>query len=267
MSSFGIKGDCQLRHHGHIRKLHSQALSSTFGVTPSMSRLVDAAPAARGSIVAKSALVSWDSAQKLVIEAAPNASIIVEAGPGTGKTEVACGRIAHLIRQGMEPSNILLISFTRTAVAELRHRIACLSESETRARAVRITTLDSAAWQLRYGFSEEEVAKLFGSYESNIQEVIEQLKRGHDGILEFLERIEHLIVDEAQDLVGIRAELVGELIRCIQSTAGVTINADSAQAIYGFTTEEGSKGTMVGVPLPTRLATNGPGKFSQLSIT
>ena len=52
---------------------------------------------------------------------------------------------------------------------------------------------------------------------------------------EYLESVEHLVVDEAQDIVGIRAELlVVEIIRKLSSSCGVTVFADEAQAIYGF---------------------------------
>lgn len=210
--------------------------------------------------------IVWDSGQRAIIEAAADASLLVEAGPGTGKTHVACGRIAYLISTGIEPANVLFVSFTRTAVAELRQRIAALSKTEIRAQAVRITTLDSAVWQLRYGFSQDEVKSLFGSYEANLQDIADRLTRGDLPLLEFLERIEHLVVDEAQDLVGIRAELVRQLIRRLSPTAGVTVYADSAQSIYGFTTEEGSREASSGKTLPVLLQTEPPREFSHLVL-
>jgi len=71
--------------------------------------------------------------------------VLVSAGPGMGKTAVACARVAQLIADGVEPANIWLVSFTRTAVREIRNRIAALVQWEDRASAVRITTLDSHA--------------------------------------------------------------------------------------------------------------------------
>jgi hypothetical protein len=52
-------------------------------------------------------------------------------------------------------------------------------------------------------------------------------------------RLEHLIIDEAQDVTGPRAVLVIEMLKTLSSTCGVTILADPAQAIYGFTTDSG----------------------------
>lgn len=185
----------------------------------------------------------WDPEQLEVIRDAPDAWQLVSAGPGAGKSAVACQRIAHLVDQGVPPSRVLMVSFTRTAVAELRNRIVAYAVAGEQARAVRITTLDSHAWSLRTGFDEEELpAALRGSYEANIDRVIELLRDRNPDLLDFLEDHEHVIVDEAQDLVGLRAALVIELLRCLPSTCGVTILADPSQAIYGFTTDNGSHG-------------------------
>lgn len=180
----------------------------------------------------------WDLDQAAVIQAAPVAHLLVESAPGCGKTAVACARVAHLIDLGLEPANILLLSFTRTAVAELRNRIAALASDVERARAVKITTLDSEVWHLLYGFDEVEVNRLFGGYESNIERVLKMLRSQHQELSDYLSRLEHLIVDEAQDLTGVRADLVIELIRSLPGDCGVTIFADGAQAIYGFTTDD-----------------------------
>lgn len=51
--------------------------------------------------------------------------LLVLAGPGSGKTQVICARIGHLLRQGMaEPDQVLPLAFTQRAGAELQQRIA-----------------------------------------------------------------------------------------------------------------------------------------------
>lgn len=50
--------------------------------------------------------------------------IIVEAGAGAGKTYVLTERIRKLLNDGVEPSNIVAITFTRMAGEELRERLA-----------------------------------------------------------------------------------------------------------------------------------------------
>lgn len=56
----------------------------------------------------------WDDNQLDVIKAGFDECILVDAGPGTGKTAVACARLAYLIEEeDLEPSNTWMISFTR----------------------------------------------------------------------------------------------------------------------------------------------------------
>jgi superfamily I DNA/RNA helicase len=68
----------------------------------------------------------------------PTARVLVDAGPGTGKTHVACTRVAALIADGVPAARIWLISFTRTAVVEIRNRIASALSDPGEAAAVRV---------------------------------------------------------------------------------------------------------------------------------
>lgn len=172
----------------------------------------------------------WDGDQLRVIEAETTARIVVDAGPGTGKTAVACARLAHLINiEDVEPSNTWMISFTRTAVAEIRARLH--AHVGAASFAIRIATIDSHAWSIHSGHDAN--ARLTGSYEENISRVIELLKTDAD-VADELSQIEHVVIDEAQDLVGQRADLVEVLVERLPPDCGVTVFADEAQAIYGF---------------------------------
>lgn len=193
----------------------------------------------------------WDPSQERVINAAASRRIFVGAGPGTGKTAVACKRIAALIeRAEVEPVNVWIVSFTRTAVQEIRNRIAAYLGEDAIVSAIRIATLDSHAWAIHSGF--DPSAQIKGLHEENIEKVIEAI-RGNADVEEYLQSVQLLVVDEAQDVIGVRADLVSALIEKISPSCGVSVFADEAQAIYGFSEdgEEGASGSSV--PLLQRL--------------
>ena len=50
--------------------------------------------------------------------------LLLEAGPGTGKTRTLIGRILFLLHQNVQPSNILALTFSNRAAAEMRFRVA-----------------------------------------------------------------------------------------------------------------------------------------------
>lgn len=106
--------------------------------------------------------------------------MMVLAGPGSGKTTVITHRIKRLLEQGVSPSGILVITFTKAAAREMKERFFSLmkqegenSERVSAAEAVSFGTFHAVFYhilRLAYGFSgnniisEEDKKKYFKDF-------------------------------------------------------------------------------------------------------
>jgi hypothetical protein len=173
-----------------------------------------------------------DPAQREIIEAAAEARLVVDAGPGTGKTATAAARVLALLEGGMAPEQLWMVSFARAAVLEMRQRLAAFNGG-TLAVLPRVTTLDSLAWRLRSNEFEDDDAVLEG-HDAAIAETLALMRLPGSIVTAQLRGIRHVLLDETQDFVGSRAQLVAEMVARLPASCGVTILTDEAQAIYGF---------------------------------
>ncbi len=96
-------------------------------------------PAAVPAGVAVAGVEALEDEQARLFAVDPRNNVILEASAGTGKTSVLVTRYVNLLKAGVEPANILAITFTRKAAAEMRERIvrelrdaASLSEPDRR---------------------------------------------------------------------------------------------------------------------------------------
>ena len=73
----------------------------------------------------KNYLEQLNEAQKAPVIQKDGAMIVI-AGAGSGKTRVLTYRIAYLMQQGVDPFNILSLTFTNKAAREMKERIAAI---------------------------------------------------------------------------------------------------------------------------------------------
>ena len=80
-------------------------------------------PEFQGSSKPSHQLPALDSSQRVAaeVESGPR---LIEAGPGTGKTRTLIGRIQGLLEVGVNPSSILVLTFSNKAADDLRARVA-----------------------------------------------------------------------------------------------------------------------------------------------
>jgi hypothetical protein len=171
--------------------------------------------------------MGFSAEQREIVNLPADAYTLVSAAAGTGKTHALAGRLTKLIEaDGLGAGDdVLVLSFSRAAVAELRRRIGGLAGD---ARYVGVATFDSFATRI-LASAEPDGPWQCLDYESRIHSAADLLSGQQP--LDEVQLVRHVLVDEIQDLVGARAQLVIALLR--RAEVGFTLFGDPAQAIYG----------------------------------
>ena len=168
--------------------------------------------------------------QQLIIDQPLDAKLLVTAGAGTGKTYTLTHRVKKLIEIDRlhAGGEILVLSFSRSAVKEIRQRVQGIAGDLPYMRA---RTFDSFGTRLLATVQPGGQWPDQG-YDERIASAIKAIMEDKE-TREFLQVFRHVIVDEIQDLVGPRAELVKALLTHNED-AGFTLFGDPAQGIYNF---------------------------------
>lgn len=174
-----------------------------------------------------------DADQEKIINEPADARIIVNGGPGTGKTWTLVQRLQHLLDEGADLDSILVLTYTRAA------KSAVLGGLGVGAGDVEVRTFDSFAGSLLVTVRDECPGLVRANlrdldkwhYDLTVKHATEAIRNAGT---ELLSRHQHIFVDEIQDLVGDRAEMVLAIIESLPPTCGYTILGDSCQAIYDY---------------------------------
>lgn len=174
--------------------------------------------------------------QKRVCAMDVRQNIMVNAGPGSGKTKVLTMRCAHLIhRQGIPPSGILVLAFNRAVVSEIKERVQSLFR------------------ELGYGGYARSL-NVFTFHSFALQQLPDVDKFDDEGIAEALERFatrmvndayaislasnyQAVLVDEFQDMTSDFYTVVSQLVR--HCKGGGMVIGDDDQDILGWIRKKG----------------------------
>ena len=182
-----------------------------------------------------------ETTQEEIIETEPMERSIVNAGPGTGKTWTLIEKIIHMINEEQaEAENILVLCFSRSAVEVVRNRLADAAEAGRVGyewQNVDVRTFDSFCTYMLAWVQDNQKELLprqflleACDYDQRIKAATSVFKKEKNMLADY----EHIIVDEVQDLVGSRAELVLAMLKGLPETCGFTILGDSCQALYDY---------------------------------
>ena len=185
--------------------------------------------------------------QDEIIKAPIEQYSFINAGPGTGKTYTLMKKITYMIDElGADPEGLLVLCFTNAAVNEIKARIKKYAEEEGDRTFINVDvrTFHSFSWLLisqaneafhgRANYRYIDISKL--SYDQSLYEATKIIRSFGN---EVFGNVEHLIVDEIQDLTNERASLILAMVQeCIKNQVGITVLGDSCQAIYDYSDED-----------------------------
>ena len=165
-----------------------------------------------------------------IIHADLNTHFLLNSAPGTGKTYTIIQRIIYILENHLcNPENIYILCYTRSAKKVIEDKIEDAVNAGrlySSAKDICLFTFDSFA-TLFLSSIEEELQQDLGQYGYN-----ERIALFNEYFPKYSADVDYFIIDEIQDLVNERAEMVLQILRNINS--GYLLAGDKCQAIYDY---------------------------------
>jgi DNA helicase-2/ATP-dependent DNA helicase PcrA len=182
-----------------------------------------------------------EAEQNKVIKMPASERVVVNAGPGTGKTWTLIERVIYLLNEEKtDPQNILILCFSKAAVEVISTRLEkAFNEGKIGYEwyQIEIRTFDSFSTRLLAYVEEEQPELLDRGFQLEPLEYDQRISYAGKVIEKdrsLIEQCAHFIVDEVQDLVSCRAELVIKIIKALGDSSGYTLLGDACQSIYDY---------------------------------
>ena len=177
------------------------------------------------------------TASDTIVSAPLDSHIILNSGPGTGKTYTIIQRLIYILANNLCPADeIYILCYTRSAKSVVENKIEqAVMEGviQPSAKNICVLTFDSYATYFLMAMRDQGVIKEnFDNYEYN-----ERIKLFNKYIsAEDFEGIKYFIVDEIQDLVNERAEMVLKILKNLK--CGYLLAGDRCQSIYDYEADD-----------------------------
>ncbi len=172
-----------------------------------------------------------------IVSASLNSHIILNSGPGTGKTYTIIQRLIHILANNLCPADeIYILCYTRSAKKVVESKIdQAVADGiiQPSAKNICVLTFDAYATYFLMAMREQGViTENFENYDYNAR-----IKLFNKYISpEDFEDINYFIIDEIQDLVNERAEMVLKILKHLK--CGYLLAGDRCQSIYDYEADD-----------------------------
>ena len=164
-------------------------------------------------------------------------NLLVIAGAGSGKTRVIIYRAILLIELKISSKNILILTFTRKAITEIKTRInTFLPESN-----ICIETFHSLAYKFLKKYAQNKNFKILTTKDSTsvFYEKSENIYSFNDLLIQFYKlltsnlvttKFQYIMVDEYQDTDDLQVDI----LKLLSKSSNLMVVGDDYQSIYSF---------------------------------